>query len=118
MKKFLSIILVIALVIAVFAVAILAALAGPELFVRIKYREEKFIGLSSQEIREKYGKFDYLSLQDAPGLWRNCWCGYMICEEYPTFFGDTEYPMYFMIYFNEEGIATKCEYKIMYPPGG
>lgn len=115
MKKVLCSILVIALVIAVFAVTILAALAGPELFGRIKYREEKFIGRSSQEIREKYGKFDYLSLQDAPGLWRTCWCGYKICDKYGGFFG-TDYPLYFMIYFNEEGIATKCKYKIMYPP--
>ena len=114
MKKFLCIslvvILVIALVIALFAVALLAVFKGPELYYRLKYREEKIIGMSSQEVVEKYGKFDRPALLEAPGLWKNCKCGYRIKEAGVGLFGDWDVASeYFMIYFNEEGIAYKCE---------
>ena len=92
---------------------LLVAFSGCELI----YREKNFIGRSSKEIREKYGKFDYwTSLQEAPGLWRNCVCGYMIHDKHVGYLG-TVPPKYFMIYFNEDGIAYKCQIESYYPGG-
>ena len=99
-------------VIAVFAVALLAVLKGPDLYYSLKYREEKFIGCSSQEIEEEYGKFDISMMpRDEDGLYRNCRCGYMTKERRPRLFG-YDPPEYYMISFNENGIAVRCEFDI------
>ena len=76
-----------------------------------QYDEDEIIGLTSYEIVEKYGDFD--RKQDVPGrdgLYRDCGCGYLISEERVGFFGTTP-PKYFMIYFNEDGIAHYCRYE-------
>ena len=92
---------------------LLATLAGCNLVYRdnkfVIFSEKKIVGRTSQEIREKYGFFDYSSkLPEAPGLWRNCCCGYLINEGVRDAFGEPEPPMLFMIYFDENGVAYKC----------
>ena len=116
-KKTLYTTLSIIFVIAVFAVALLAVLKGPELYYSLKYREEKIIGMSSQEVIEKYGEFHRTNGPNGPnagykvqGLWRNCWGYYRVHDGR---IGYQKCPQYFAIYFNEEGIATKCEYDLM-----
>lgn len=78
------------------------------------YSEEDFIGLSSIEIVEKYGEFDigpgWHHNPGDDGLYRDCSCGYLVTPERVGFLG-TEPAEYFMIYFNEDGIADFCEYR-------
>ena len=84
------------------------------LFIRLwekTYSEADFIGLSSQEITNKYGDFDNTRNRPSPdGLYRNCGCGYMVTEARKGFLGTTP-PEYFMIYFDENGIAYRCAYE-------
>ncbi len=76
-----------------------------------KYSESDFIGLSSQEIIDKYGEFDHTrSPAGMDGLYRNCACGYVVVEAKKGFLGTTP-PKYFMIYFDENGIAYRCVYE-------
>jgi len=73
-----------------------------------KYSEEDFIGLTSQEIIDKYGKFDIaLNIPGEDGIYRNCRCGYIVKEEKVGYLGTTP-PDYFMISFDSEGIAYEC----------
>lgn len=80
-----------------------------------KYNERKIIGKSSLEVEEKYGEFDK-AMKDLntyaergqDGLYRNCDCGYMMPKN--RFFYELGYVEYFMIHFNENGIADKCYY--------
>ena len=76
-----------------------------------KYTEDDFLGLTSLEIIEKYGDFDRKrGTPDEDGLYRDCACGYLISEKETNFFGTTP-PEYFMIYFDENGIADWCNYE-------
>ncbi|MBE6672598.1 MAG: hypothetical protein E7599_03640 [Ruminococcaceae bacterium] len=73
-----------------------------------QYDEDEIIGLTSFEIVEKYGDFD--RKQGSPGedgLYRDCACGYLVSEKRVGFFGTTP-SEYFMIYFNEDGVADWC----------
>ena len=75
------------------------------------YSEADFIGLSSQEITNKYGDFDIRhNIPSSDGLYRNCGCGYLVTEARKGFLGTTP-PDYFMIYFDENGIAYECAYE-------
>ncbi len=75
------------------------------------YTEESIIGLSSAEIVEKFGDFDRKQGEpDNRGLYCDCACGYLISEAKAGFFGATP-PEYFMIYFDENGIADFCRYE-------
>ncbi len=72
------------------------------------YREKDFIGLSSQEIIRQFGEFDHTSTApDSEGIFRNCYCGYIIRDKVVGLFG-TEPPVYFLIHFDALGIAYKC----------
>ena len=81
-----------------------------------KYNERKIIGMSSLEAEEKYGEF-YKAMKDPntyagrgqDGLYRNCDCGYLMPKK-PVIFDELGYVEYFMIHFNENGIADKCYY--------
>ncbi len=76
-----------------------------------KYTEDDIIGLTSLEIIEKYGDFDRKrGTPDEDGLYRDCACGYLISEKETDFFGTTP-PEYFMIYFDENGVADWCNYE-------
>ena len=76
-----------------------------------KYTEDDFLGLTSLEIIEKYGDFDRKrGAPDEDGLYRDCACGYLISEKETNFFGTTP-PEYFMIYFDENGVADWCNYE-------
>lgn len=75
------------------------------------YDSEDFIGLTSAEIVEKYGEFDNAHMPPSKdGLYHKCKCGYIVKEAAVGFLG-TEPPEYFMIYFDENGIAYKCAYE-------
>ncbi len=76
-----------------------------------KYTEDDVIGLTSSEIIEKYGDFDRKrGTPDEDGLYRDCECGYLISEKKVGFLGTTP-PEYFMIYFDENGVAVWCDYE-------
>ena len=76
-----------------------------------KYDEDEIIGLTSVEIVEKYGDFDRpQGFPDEDGLYRDCYCGYLISEKSVGFYGSTELE-YFMIYFDEDGLAQRCKYE-------
>lgn len=78
---------------------------------RKQYTEDDIIGLTSSEIVEKYGDFDRKQgTPDEKGLYRNCACGYLITTEKKGLFG-TNPPEYFMIYFDDDGIAYWCGYE-------
>lgn len=75
------------------------------------YNENDFIGLNSKEIIEKYGDFDVtLDHPNADGLYYHCRCGYITVESKTGYLGTTP-PEYFMIYFDESGIAYECNYE-------
>lgn len=99
MKRILAIVLLMLL--------ILCVLSGCEK----KYSEDEIIGLTSIEIVEKYGDFDRTQgFPDEDGLYRDCACGYLFSEKRVGFFGTTP-PEYFMIYFDEDGVAHWCRYE-------
>ncbi len=67
--------------------------------------ENDVIGLTSAEIVAKYGDFDRKQGSPAAdGLYRSCACGYLTKEATRGFFGTTP-EEYFMIYFDDNGIA-------------
>lgn len=76
-----------------------------------QYTEDEIIGLTFFEIVEKYGDFDRTQgFPDEDGLYRDCACGYIISEKRVGFLGTTP-PEYFMIYFDEDGVANWCRYE-------
>ncbi len=76
-----------------------------------RYAEKDFLGKSSIEIIAKYGEFDRKQGQpDAQGTYRDCACGYLVSEAKKGF-GENTPPEYFMIYFDENGIANFCRYE-------
>lgn len=92
----------------VVVVALLGALTFA-IYKRIRpYDPEDFIGLTSAEIVEKYGEFDaQRAYSGKNNLYYKGACGYIVAEAQVGFLG-TEPPKYFMIYFDENGIAYKC----------
>ena len=47
----------------------------------VKYKQEQFLGKTSAEIENEYGKFDCVLMPvSEDGLYRNCRCGYTIKE--------------------------------------
>lgn len=81
---------------------------------KIRIREKDVIGLTSLEIEEKYGKFDYRWDGDRKrgedGLYRDTTCGYMLKEN-----NGWKYEWGFFIDFDENGIAIETYED--YPPG-
>jgi len=83
---------------AVLLVALVTALVG----CGPRYKEEKVIGLSAKEIIEKYGEFEIGSEADEDGIYRNSSAGYVVRNSPPR---------WFMIYFDEDGIAFRAGYE-------
>lgn len=78
---------------------------------KYKYDADEVVGLTSIEIVEKYGDFDRSpGYPNEEGLYCNVYCGYLIKSASKGFFG-SPYPEYFMIYFNENGVATAASYR-------
>ena len=76
-----------------------------------KYDEKEIIGLTSIEVVEKYGNFDRKhGYPNEDGLYCNCACGYLIKPKKVGYLGTTP-PEYFMIYFDENGVATLARYE-------
>ena len=67
-----------------------------------RYKEEKVIGLSAKEIIEKYGEFEIGAEPDGDGMYRNSNAGYIVRNSPPR---------WFMIYFDEDGIAYRGVYE-------
>ncbi len=81
-----------------------------------QYSEEDFLGKTSAEIVAGFGAFDCVTMPASDdGLYRNCLCGYTIEEPNVGFLGNSQ-EILFLISFDENGIATKCEEG--YRPGG
>ena len=95
-------------IICVFLALTLVLLAGCS---KTRFKENDIIGLTSAEIVEKYGEFDRPQGKlGEDGLYRNCACGYLISEAKTGYLGTTP-PEYFMITFDENGIACYCKYE-------
>ena len=81
-----------------------------------KYDKDWIIGKTSSEVEERYGKFDLClnHKNNENGNYYSTGCGYMTKQHKST---ATMYDEFFMIYFDENGIAYK--FKENYPrPGG
>ena len=78
------------------------------------YSEFKIIGKNSDEIQDIYGQFDYHNASiDEKGCRYNGWCGYLTAEGIPGLSAywwlAPQWDEYYIIHFNEEGIADKVE---------
>ncbi len=81
------------------------------------FSEETVFGLTSAQVIETYGAFDRRCADlvnqpegpDGDGLYRNYSCGYLVAKPNYSFFGN-RFAKYFMIHFDENGIADRCEY--------
>ena len=81
-----------------------------------KYRADKFLGKTSIQIENAFGKFDCIGMPaDGDGLYRNCRCGYTLRESRKGFLG-TQPETIFFISFDENGVAVRCEED--FRPGG
>ncbi len=77
-----------------------------------KYDEKWIIGKTSKEIEEKYGIFQGTSdLRNKEGLFCNAVCSYELQEKRVGYLG-TSPPINFSIYFDDKGIAVKCNVQI------
>lgn len=78
---------------------------------KYKYDADEVVGLTSIQIVEKYGNFDRKQgYPNEDGLYCNCACGYLIKPKKVGYFGTTP-PEYFMIFFDETGVAKHCRYE-------
>ena len=81
-----------------------------------KFDPDDYIGKTSAEIMEEYGEFDYVvGDMETDGLYRSTKGGYIYREKQVGFLGTSE-EEFFFIYFDENGIAYKCDYGVR--PGG
>jgi hypothetical protein len=81
-----------------------------------KFNPNNYIGKTSAEIIDEYGEFDYaVGEADDTGLYRSTKCGYTSKEKQRGFFGTSE-EEFFFIYFDQNGVAHKCDYGVR--PGG
>ena len=82
---------------------------------RKRFNEDDYIGKSSVQIQEEFGKFDCTGVESPDGLYRKTNCGYTAKEAQRGYLG-TEPEELFFISFDEEGIAVECFYGVR--PGG
>jgi len=74
----------------------------------MEYDEQDLLGKTSLQIESQYGQFDNIRAPaDISGIYRNCGCGYIVVKEKRGLFGTTP-AKYYMIYFDENGVAYKC----------
>ena len=104
MNKRLKVLLCIAVMIAVLVAA------GCAIYKAIRpYDPDDFVGLTHEKIVEQYGEFDVVRSYHAQTGGYGA-CGYTVEPKRVGFLG-TEPPEYFMVYFDENGIAYKCAYE-------
>lgn len=92
-------------------ILIIAILIGTLAFIIYKYINrydpDNFIGLTAEQIINRYGEFDRSYVWNSTGHYR---VGvYIVKPEYVGFFG-TYNEEYFVIRFDENGVAYECEY--------
>ncbi len=81
-----------------------------------KYKESDFIGKTSAEIENEFGKFDCCGMpMEDDGLYKNTACGYTLKEPRKGFLGTSDEWLMF-ICFDENGVAHECYEG--YRPGG
>ena len=86
-------------------------------FAALKFDEEWIIGKNSSEIEEKYGKFDFLSVdRKSDGKIYRGKAGYLTKEEHTGYLG-TDPEEFYVIYFDSDGIAYKTQKNYMRPGG-
>ena len=86
-------------------------LTGCKPYKKWLIRESWVIGKTSIVIEENFGEFDCDDEEpDEDGMYRNCWCRYLIKESKTKWYGTTP-DLFFYIYFNENGIAERCYYE-------
>lgn len=105
MKKFYKVLLCIAIVVAVLGALVYACHKSIW-----PYDEDDIIGLTAEQIQDRYGPFDIGRKWD-PGKRPHGRYGYYVREERVGFFG-TDPPVFFIIYLNECGIAEECAYEL------
>ena len=98
----------------VFCVVVVIAMLGSLGFVIYKeanrYNPDNYIGLTAEQIIDRYGEFDRCSFWDSTGNYRHG--TYVVVQEYAGFF-EIHYEEIFIIRFDENGVAYECEYKDM-----
>lgn len=78
---------------------------------KVDFDDDEIVGLTSSQIIEKYGDFDRKQGSiESDGLYHDCACGYLVSKEKKDFLGTTP-PKYYMIYFDNDGIAYLCRYE-------
>jgi len=87
-------------------IAILSALGFVIYKVLNRYDPDNYIGLTAEQIIDRYGEFDKKFL-DSTGNYRSGI--YVAVPEYAGFFGK-HYEEIFVIRFDENGIACECKY--------
>ena len=81
-----------------------------------KYKESDFIGKTSAEIEEEFGKFDCIGMpMEDDGLYKKTACGYTLKESKKGFLGMSDEWLLF-ICFDKNGVAYECYEG--YRPGG
>ena len=94
-------------------VLVVVALVGVLAFVIYKhinrYDPDNFIGLSAEQIIDRYGEFDRCSYWDSTDHYR---AGVYIVKPKRAGFLGTYNEEYFVIRFHENGVAYECEYVI------
>lgn len=73
------------------------------------YEDRWIIGKTADEIIERYGEFD----SNTPLLTNGYRGGYLVRRDSTDWWGDHIYPMFYHIYFDENGIAYKVSLKEM-----
>ncbi len=76
------------------------------------YSELRIIGRTSLEVEEMYGPFDRHGHISEDGLYRNARCSYFLRE---TSWLGVKKKYFFMIRFDENGVAVECENNYVYP---
>lgn len=72
------------------------------------YNESWIVGKTSEQVIERYGDFEsYTATIGEDGLYRSGACFYKLKPARKGYFG-TDYGTHLCIWFDENGIATKC----------
>lgn len=98
---------------ALLCVLVVVALVGVLAFAIYKgrnpYDPDNYVGLTAEQIIDRYGEFDRCSYWDSTG---HCRAGVYIVKPKRVGFLGTYNEEYFVIRFHENGVAYECEYVI------
>ena len=74
------------------------------------YDEKDFLGKTSLQIEAQFGKFDnHQSRADDDGLYKCTKCGYRLTPDKRGLWGTPIPGKYYMISFDENGVAHECQ---------